>query len=227
MTYDEARLLLLMHGAGTSDAAGNPLIAEDGFVCSLRPYRGLVEKNFHLVMEALLTVGETLHHSPVVDRLLAHSLWSMCSTARHWGLHPDGMLQRNKLITPADGKRLALWIDTVECNALSILGGHPPHYRVDRYAQYVIDVGWWDNIDFFIRVMERAVADADLSDPEICIAALGQLGHRARSTLPTLYEALAREYMYYIPHDRCTEEVRVVIRDAIRKVETAAAEPGD
>src|SRR5687768_8570129 len=101
MTYDEARLLLLMHGSGTYDADGQPLVAEDGFLGSLRPYRGLVEKNFHLVMEALFTVGEILHRSPQVERELVHSMWTMCSLARCWGLHPEGMLQRNKLITAA------------------------------------------------------------------------------------------------------------------------------
>ena len=63
MTYEEARLLLLMHGSGTVDAAGRPMEVEDGFLGSLRPYRGSIEKNFHLGMEALLTVGETLYRS--------------------------------------------------------------------------------------------------------------------------------------------------------------------
>jgi len=219
MTYDEARLLLLMHGPGTEDADGEPLLVEDGFLCSLRPYSGLVERNFHLVMEALLTVGERLYREPLVDRELVKALWSICSTASGWGLHPDGMLQRNKLITPADTKRLQVWVDIIECNALNILGGLPPHYRVYRYSQYIIDFGWWDNIDFFITIIERAILDPALSEPCTDVAALGKLGGRARDALPALYQALDREYTFYTPNDRCTEEVRGSIRQAIQSIE--------
>src|SRR4051812_37093723 len=151
MTYDEAKLLLLMHGPGTSGPDGEPLIAERGFVHSLRPYEGrLVEKNFHLVMEALFTVGETLYRSQQVDRELVHAIWALCNTARGYGLHPQGMLQRNKLISQADTKRFERWIDAIETPPLPVLGGHPPHSRLSRYAEYVTEVGWWDNIDFFI-----------------------------------------------------------------------------
>ena len=222
MTYDEARLLLLMHGAGTEDAEGQPLIAKDGFVGSLRPYRGLIEKNFHLVMEALFTVGESLRDAPVVDRKLAHSLWSMCLTARHWGVHPAGMLQRNKLITPADTTRLEAWIDVVESTAMGVLLGHPLHYMIDRYAQYAIDFGWWDNIDFFIPLMQRVLVDPDWIDPTVVVAALGKLGRLAAPLLPLLHEALARRYAWYQPEERCTEEMRGVIRQAIQSIEAAA-----
>ena len=41
MEYAEARRLLLLHGPGTYDADGRPLVLEDGFLGSLRPYSGL------------------------------------------------------------------------------------------------------------------------------------------------------------------------------------------
>jgi hypothetical protein len=49
---------------------------EDGFTASLRPYSGLHEKNFHLIMEALLVVGERIHREPQVDRELVKAVWS-------------------------------------------------------------------------------------------------------------------------------------------------------
>jgi hypothetical protein len=222
VTYDEAKLLLLMHGPGTSGPNGEPLIAERGFVHSLRPYEGnLVERNFHLVMEALFTVGETLYRSQQVDRELIHAIWVICDTARAYGLHPQGMLQRNKLISQTDTNRLERWVDAIETTALTVLGGGPPHYRLTRYAEYVTEVGWWDNIDFFIPLLERAISDRELLEPQIQAQALGRLGGRARRALPTLYQALARRYTYYSPEERCTEEVHAVIRAAIQQIESA------
>lgn len=223
MTYDEAKLLLLMHGPGTSGPNDEPLIAERGFVHSLRPYEGsLMEKNFHLVLEALCTVGETLYCSQQVDRELVHALWAMCCTASGYGLHPQAMLQRNKLISETDTKRLERWVDAIETSALSILGGHPPHYRTTRYAEYVIEVGWWDNIDFFIQLFERAISDPNLTDWQTEVQALGKLGERARGALPTLYAALSRRYTWYIPEEMCTEEMHTVIRTAIQQIEAVA-----
>jgi hypothetical protein len=222
MTYDEAKHILLLHGPGTEDANGQPLFAEDGFVCSLRPYQGLVEKNFHLVMEALFTIAETSHRSREVDRQLMHALWMICSTARDWGLHPQGMLQRNRLMSQADTKRLERWVDAIETTVLAFLGGHPPHYHLQRYAEYVTEVGWWDNIDFFIPLLERAISDTELIEPEIPVKALGRLGAKAQSALPALYQALARRYTYYSPEEQCTEEVRGVIKQAITSIENTA-----
>jgi hypothetical protein len=40
MDEGEARHLLLLHGPGTSGAAGEPQVLEDGFLGCLRPYTG-------------------------------------------------------------------------------------------------------------------------------------------------------------------------------------------
>src|SRR5262249_3179529 len=143
----------------TTDAAGQPLVLEDGFLGSLRPYRGLHERNFHLVMEALLSVGEQLHAAPHLDRELVYAAWSICHTARSWGLAPGGMLQRNRLITATDTARLKRWVDTVEMVALRLLQGWAPHHAVSYYAEYLAEVGWWDNVTYFVGLMGRAVSD--------------------------------------------------------------------
>lgn len=54
MEYAEARHQLLLQRPGTSDAAGQPLVLEDGFIGSLRPYSGLHELNVQLLKESLL-----------------------------------------------------------------------------------------------------------------------------------------------------------------------------
>lgn len=95
-------------------------------------------------MEALLTLGKRFHHSPRVDRKIIEAVWSICMFGRAWGLHPDGMLQRNKLITAADTDPLETWVDTIEQTALELLSGIPPHRVVVGYAEYILSVGWWE-----------------------------------------------------------------------------------
>jgi hypothetical protein len=219
LEYAEARHQLLLHGPGTSDAAGQPLILEDGFLGCLRPYTGLREGNFHLVMESLLSVGEQLHRMPELDREPVYAVCSNCHTARAWGLAPGGMLQRNQLITAADTARLERWVGTVEIVALRLLRGWPPHQAVYHYAEYVVEVGWWDNVAFFVSLMSQAMSDPEVGDAIETIAqALGKLGALARSALPALREAERREYTWYTPAERCTDEVRAQIRCAIQAI---------
>lgn len=220
MDYEEAKLQLLLHGPGSRECAGQPSLLNDGFVGSLRPYSGLHEGNFHLVIEAVLTVGIRIHSEPMLDRDLVHAVWYMCSTARSWGLQPGGLLQRNKLITAADTARLELWVNTLERTVLNLLGSWPPHHAVYYYAEYIVEVGWWDNVAFFVALMEQAVSDPEIFDGiETIVQALSKLGKLASAALPALREAEQREYTWYVPEERCTEEVRAQIRRAIQAIE--------
>lgn len=151
MTYEEAKHLLLIHSSGIYDDAGNYLGLHDGFLMLLRPYRGLREENFHVVMEAILTVGEQFHVADSVERKLIGSLWSTSRLMRLWGLHPHGMLQRNYLITAEDTQKLEKWVDSVEKTILGLLNGCPPYYQV-IYAEYLIEFGPSDNSRFFYSV---------------------------------------------------------------------------
>ncbi|MAG94355.1 MAG: hypothetical protein CMJ48_11470 [Planctomycetaceae bacterium] len=190
---------------------------DDGFLGMLRPYRGLREHNFHVVMQALLVVGERLHSADTVDRDLIESLWSTCSLMRCWGLHPDGMLQRNNLITSDDTRRLETWIDIFERSALGLLIGCPPHAEVERYAQYIIDVGPGGNIAFFIPLMQRFLNDPDILDPTVVAEALGKLGPIAKDALPSLRAANDRTYP-----DQCDSEAHEKITRAIHLIESDA-----
>lgn len=218
MNYDEARHLLLMHGSGMTDAQGNPLVYDKGFLGMLRPYRGtLITENFHIVMEALYVVGEQIHESEKVDRQLVESIWSMCLLARLWGIEPDGMLQRNHLITPADTKQLAIWIETIERSALAILGGCPADVAISGYAEYIQHYPHGENIAYFIPLMQRYLDDCDGSDPAPIPEALGRLGPMAASALPSLRAAARKRYGQY-----CHEETIQSIVEAIRRIEGGA-----
>jgi hypothetical protein len=226
MDYEQARYHLQLH-AGVLDEARREWVLDDGFLVSLRPYSGLREKNFHLVMEALLTVGEQMYREPQIDRDLMHTIWSLCSYARLWGLHPDGMLQRNNLITDADARRLERWVDAVEQTALHLLQGSPPHQAVYHYAEYVVADRCWDNIGFFIPLMQRAVAAPEPFAGTMILRALGKLGSSAKPVLPALYEALTRIDSWDDPgfettpsnFDHIKEGHRAEIRDAIAAIE--------
>ena len=215
MDYAEAKRQLLMHGAGLFDA-GEAVAFDEGFLGSLRPYRGLREENFHIVMEALLVVGEVIHRAPAIDRDLVVSLWWMCSLARRWGVEPGGMLRRNNLIPPADVRRLERWVDVIESTAWGLMRGCPPYQEVEGYANYLVEVGPSSNIEFFIPLMRRWLSDESTPDPSVVAEALGELGRKSREALPELRRAAERTYACYSPAERCTEEVRQVIRDAIR-----------
>lgn len=226
MNYAEALHRLLLHGPGTTDARGEPLVLEDGFLGCLRPYTGLQEKNFHHLMEAVFVVGDQFRQGSQVDREVVEAMWFICSTARNWGLHPDGMLQRNKLITAADTARLERWVDVIEVTALRLLQGWPPHWAVVAYAEYVASAGWSGNIAAFVPLLERAVSDPEVGDLiESVVDALGKLGSLAATVVPALRLAERRSYTWYTPEDRCTEEVRSLIRGAIQAIAGAEAPP--
>lgn len=214
MNFDQARQLLLTHGAGTLDEQGNPQWLEDGFLGMLRPYRGLREGNFHTVLEALLVVGQQLHAAESVDRELMHSLWSMCFTARVWGLEPSGMLQRNKLISATDTALLRRWVDILGSCSLSLLQGSPPFYQANSYSEYILEHAPGENVDFFIPLMCQYLDNPDSTDPEPIPQALAKLGPRAVSALPSLRAASRRQYADY-----CHTDAQKAIADAIRHIE--------
>jgi hypothetical protein len=219
VNYDIAKHLLLLHGSGTLNVEGNPLVKEDGFLGVLRPYAGLKEENFHEVMEALFAIAESTSASATVDRELFSSVWWMCYLARLWGVEPTGMLRRNKLITENDVTRLARWIDVVEYSALHILSGNH-HEPINTYAQYVIEHTAGVNAESFVPILARGLdCDANFHDPSTIATALGKLGRLARPALPQLRDAAQKVYRQCEPVEQFTAEVREAINAAIDQIE--------
>lgn len=194
MTFDEAKHLLLAN-ISPIDPHGDLLAEDEGFLPSLRPYRGqLVEKNFHVVMEALFVVGPSLS-APLIDREVVKRLWTLCHLGRWWGVRREGMLRRNNLITEPDVERLQEWIDIIESTTHCFLEGMDPAGAINQYAQYLMNFEWTDNIGFFVPILTSAAADRDLAGTTGAAArALGRLGPLARSALPALRKALTRPY---------------------------------
>jgi hypothetical protein len=53
-----------------------------------------------------------------------------------------------------------------------------------------VDVGWGDNVAFFLPLLQRAVADRETIPSSAILRALGKLAVLAKSVLPALYGAL-------------------------------------
>jgi len=122
MTPTEAKELLLLHGFSHPDSATDPRAAA-GFLGSLRPYRGRLEpRNFHEVLAALRVLSPTLEE-PLLDREVVSALWGIVHLARAWGVHEDGMLRRNRLISDADVATLTEWIETISYATCCLLDG--------------------------------------------------------------------------------------------------------
>ena len=213
--YESAKLRLLMHGTGTTDADGNPLAADDGFLQMLRPYDGLKEDNFHSVLLALFVVGDRIHRQQRVDRDLVNTLWLICHRARAWGLHPKGMLQRNNVISKPDSDRLERWIDILDCSVQGVLNGNPPYVRVNRYCEYIVMHGAGKNVDLFIPYMIQHLQDTN-EDPTAIANALAVIGRPAVAALPAL-----RAVANHVYPDWCHDEAHAAIAAAIMEIEAS------
>ena len=109
MNFEQAIQELSFH-CGTNPDTDDPRW-QNGFLGMLRPYSGLKVEAYQNLSRCVDAVENHLRSSSVLDRRVINSLWGICHFARAWGLHPDGMLRRNNLITPEDQARLCEWID--------------------------------------------------------------------------------------------------------------------
>ncbi|SCW65003.1 hypothetical protein SAMN04487970_102424 [Paenibacillus tianmuensis] len=124
MTEEEAKRLLMLHSFSIDEAIDHPK-GQTGFLMSLRPYRGLIEENFHEIMYALSILQKKLGpETPHLDRDLVTAVWGMCHLSRAWGVHSDGMLRSNDLIVEEDVCRLEEWIETISYAFLNLLEGN-------------------------------------------------------------------------------------------------------
>ncbi len=125
ITPDEARELLSKHSF-THPNINDPKM-ENGFLGSLRPYRGsLNHMAFHEVVACIKSLGPTLSVSDSVDRATLSNLWGICHFAREWGTQPDGMLRRNGLITDCDVRTLEKWVDCISYAVMMLLEDPDP-----------------------------------------------------------------------------------------------------
>jgi len=187
MEFSEAKAIIRMH-AGAEDG---PKLAT-GFLGCLRPYTGLAGENFEDVVEATAAVAEHLRTGPWVDRELVLALWSMCETARAWGVQEGGMLPRNHLISPADQRMLATWVGIIEYMALHLLNGNELPRAISPYAEAVAFGRLPAPGRRFVQLFAGSLTFDDADIRAYAAGALGRMGAVAREALPALREC-ARE----------------------------------
>src|SRR5206468_1953844 len=100
--YEAAMNVILMHSCGRDDVPLEEALYPEGFLGCLRPFSGLREANFLQVMDAIIALRPHLAGHREWEVRLVAGLWGLVVTARNWGLDPGGMLQRNRLLSPAD-----------------------------------------------------------------------------------------------------------------------------
>lgn len=196
-------------------------------LASLRPYSGLREELFHECLQASYIVCDEIVKSRFADPRLISNIWNMCSLSRQWGLHSDGMLRRNKLISSEDLDRLTHWINCLESLFIRSLYGKPVYYQAETYCSYIADYQFGDNVDFFFPYIKAYLEDDECSRmPSEVARGLATIGPLAKSFLPLLRELHERSYDWYSPTKRCTEESRLALKEAIAKIESEASSSG-
>lgn len=134
MTKEEAKEVLMYHSF-THEDINNPK-TENGFLGMLRPFRGeLIEANYHEIMEAIKTLSDELETEDKIDKEIISALWGICHLGRAWGLHPDGMLRRNNLITQEQIQVLKGWIENISYATMSLLDGSGIEVAFEPYNE--------------------------------------------------------------------------------------------
>lgn len=113
MNVEEAKELLSYHSGRNPDFKKPKW--ENGFLGSLRPFTGSLNKdNFIEVMECLKVLQEEFA-KPAVDKEMIADIVGITHLARVWA-SPVGMLGRNHLLTEEQTRELIMWTDMMgEC----------------------------------------------------------------------------------------------------------------
>src|SRR5579871_738708 len=125
--------MILMHSIGREDVPLERALYPDGFLGCLRPFSGLREENFLRVMEAILALKPHLAGQALWERRLVEGLWGLTTTARLWALDPDGILQRNRLLSADDRARLLRWVQCIEMAVSWLLRSEDPAEALAYY----------------------------------------------------------------------------------------------
>jgi hypothetical protein len=131
--YEDAVNVILMQGIGRDDVPLEDALTPDSFLGCLRPFSGLREENFLLIMNALVALKPYLAGQAVWERRLVEGLWELTTRSRLWGLDPDGMLQRNKLLSADETVRLLRWVRCIEMAVSRLLRGGDPAEALAYY----------------------------------------------------------------------------------------------
>ena len=129
MDSKEAKELLSFHSARNSDVRHPKW--ENGFLGSLRPFRGeLHQENFIEVIECLRVLKDELL-APAIDRDLVFDIVGIIHSSRVWA-SPSGMLGSNQLLTEEQTRHLLAWVDIIESCFMFLL----EHAEDEAFTDY-------------------------------------------------------------------------------------------
>lgn len=135
MDKDKAKELLSFHSTRNSDI-DNPKW-ENGFLGSLRPFRGeLYKENFIEVMECLRVLKDEFS-APTIEQGMVSDIVSIIHLTRTWA-SPCGVLGRNHLLTENQIKHLLAWVDIIETCFMFLLDDIQDEAFTD-YKDYLND----------------------------------------------------------------------------------------
>lgn len=143
MNFAEAKRLILKHAEGAPSETPSTLLE------SLRPYRGLQDRHFLEILEALVTVAPQLNAGATVDREIVHALWDLCCTARAWTRGPiEPMFHGRRFISGEEKQMLDEWIGIIEECTLHLLRGGEIPIAFMGLPWYVNKYQWGDRASF-------------------------------------------------------------------------------
>lgn len=136
MTPEEAKIELSFHSCRNSDI-NNPLW-ENGFLGSLRPYKGTpVEENFHDVIACLKTLSDDIRSSNHLEKTIVADISTITHLGRAWAVYENSMLRRNNLIAEKDWKTIENWVDCIAYAFMCLVNGTDNKVAFEAYNEYV------------------------------------------------------------------------------------------
>lgn len=111
MTREQALEQLKFHSGRHPDI--NSARWDNGFLPSLRPYKGLNRAAFDNLIECLSILKDEIKTGDSLDKELVLDLWTICHYSKAWGTNPEGLIRSNNLITAGDLQELGHWINQI------------------------------------------------------------------------------------------------------------------
>jgi hypothetical protein len=111
MTREQALEQLSFHSGRHSDIHSDKWT--NGFLPSLRPFKGLNEQAFNNLMECLNVLKDEIRQSKTLNKELVLDLWTICHYSKAWGTDPEGMIRSNNLISDEELEELVNWINKI------------------------------------------------------------------------------------------------------------------
>lgn len=130
MSRQEAVEKLQIHG-GVASAGG-----AKGLLASLRPYKGIAEKNFLEVFDCLFELSDSFIKAQGPEKEVYRALWSISATVRLL-ICESGPLVENKLISPQDLEYVHDWLQTFDHCVLNMLNSNSSECLFAPYFEFV------------------------------------------------------------------------------------------